>query len=114
MKKNKVRALILTDHAQHSSENSLYELAVKLHLHSSIKCVDIASRATLLNADFYNGILKSRLYATQIDENFTYDSENHQLEINIREVDIAEYDFVWLRLPPPLSKEFLQYIAASI
>lgn len=111
MKNNNYKALILTDHSHHTNENSLYELAVKLHLHSSIKRVDIASRATLSNAGFFNCILESKLFATQIDESFIFDSENHPLENNIREVAISDYDFVWLRLPPPVHKDCLEYIA---
>ena len=47
---------------------------------------------------------------------FDYDALNHPLEHNINRNLISEYDFVWLRLPPPLSKDFLDYleIACSV
>jgi len=106
----KINVLILTDHTGHSSENSLYELAVKLFEHEQVLKVDVASKGFESNAGFFNGILDAKLVATSIDQEFSYDSTNHPLAKNHFIINLLSYDLVWLRLPPPLSEEFLIYI----
>ena len=105
-----MKVLILTDHTNHSIENSLYDLAVKTYLHPLVSAVDIASKATKDNAGFFNCVTHSKLYATPIDESFQFNVEYHPLAFQIGEVDTKKYDFVWLRLPPPLAGDFLKFV----
>jgi glutathione synthase len=105
-----MKALILTDHSNHSNENSLYELSRELFSHKAIEKVDVASRKTESNVPFFSCRNVTDIYTTNVDSSFCFDATNHPLESNINQNLLSEYDFVWLRLPPPLSKEFLDYL----
>ncbi len=107
---SKLKVLILTDHSMHSSENSLYALAREMYLHSKTDSVDVASRATDLNVSFFKG-QSSDLYATSIDHNFYFDEEEHPLDLSYSKVSLSDYNLVWLRLPPPLTKYFLDFLS---
>ena len=109
----KKKVLILTDHRNHSAENSLYELAVKMMAHEQTLSVDIATRALEINSEFFVGTDSAALFATTIDTDFVYNKNNHPLSKNFFQVDISTYDLVWLRLPPPLSKEVLAFISSK-
>ena len=111
MEKKKV--LILTDHKNHSSENSLYELSVKMLAHEQTECVDIATSAIAINANFFACHKRAPLFATTIDSSFAFNQENHPLAKNYKQADISTYDLVWLRLPPPLDKEVLTYFSTT-
>jgi len=106
----KFKVLILTDHSGHSKENSLYDLSVKMLAHSMTAGVDVASRANEVNGSFFNREVDARLQVTSIGEDFKFSSENHPLEQELFETSLEVYDLVWLRLPPPLSQEFLGFI----
>ena len=110
----KKKVLILTDHSNHSSENSLYELAVKMLAHKETDSIDIASRAIEINSEFFRGSDSAVLYATSINTDFSFNKDNHPLSKNFSQVDISTYDLVWLRLPPPLSKEVLAYFSSKL
>ncbi len=106
-----MKALILTDHTDHSAENSLYALASELAIHPTITSVNVATRKTEANDAFFNCVKPVDLWATEINQHFTYDAHPHHLEQDIQKVDHQQYDFVWLRMPPPLSEKFLIYLA---
>jgi len=108
----KFKVLILTDHKSHSGENSLYDLAVKMLQHELTAKIDIVSRVNSENDDFFNCKTSAPIYATEIDESFSYNIESHPLSRNYVQIDSSDYDLVWLRLPPPLSKNFLNYISS--
>ena len=103
--------LILTDHSNHSSENSLYALSVKMLEHSKTSSIDIATRANSKNDEFFACKKDSKLWATRINDSFGYDGQNHPLLQEFHEIDLNNYDLIWLRLPPPLSPNFLNFIA---
>lgn len=106
----KLKVLILTDHQNHSSENSLYELARALSTHNAVEKVDIASRKIESNFPFFDCQEVSNIYTTEVDESFAFSAIQHPLDHAESQNKISEYDFVWLRLPPPLSKKFLDYL----
>ncbi len=108
MKKNSI--LILTDHSGHSKENALYDLAVKMHLSERTSQVDIASRGNKINDDFFGCGRHAAIHGCTIDEGLAYAAEDHPLGKELRLVDKTSYDLIWLRLPPPLSLEFLKYL----
>jgi len=107
----KKKVLILTDHKKHSSENSLYALSLAMLAHPDTALVDIATRVNEKNYDFFSGKPKAELYATSIGKDFAYFNSDHPLDMSYEKVDIARYDLVWLRLPPPLTENFLRYIS---
>ncbi len=108
---SKYNVLILTDHKNHSSENSLYDLSVKMLNHQNTKRVDIASRAIGLNKDFFNSPNSGNLYATSINAEFAYSKMDHPLNTNHKEIDTDDYDLIWLRIPPPIDEEFLNFLS---
>jgi len=105
-----MKVLILTDHSNHSAENSLYELARALSANNAVEKVDIASRKIESNFPFFDCQEDSSIYTTEVDASFNFDTIQHPLDNATSQNLISEYDFVWLRLPPPLSKEFLDYL----
>ncbi len=107
-----MRILILTDHSRHSSENSLYSLAAELVQHKEAEQVDVASRKTKANHDFFNSVSNSELWVTTITDDFKFSTIIHPLDGPHVVADPQSYDFVWLRMPPPLNEIFLQYLAA--
>lgn len=113
MKMNKYRVLILTDHINHSSENSLYALSQKMLDHPLTESIDIATRGISENDSFFLDLSSEELYATEIKNTFDYSQNEHPLSKDYRKVDTKSYDLVWLRLPPPLSKEFLDFISGA-
>lgn len=108
-----MKVLILTDHTGHTIENSLYELSRELFAHEAVEKVDVASRKTRSNSPFFSAKDVKQIYTTSVDNSFCYSETNNPLENNITQHSISEYDFVWLRLPPPLTKEFLEYLERS-
>ena len=106
----KKKVLILTDHSNHSKENSLYDLSVKMLENCNVETVDIVSRTNKENEAFFSGNAGS-LWATRIDHTFAYQNESHPLSDPSLSINLKGYDLVWLRLPPPLGKDFLDRIA---
>jgi len=105
-----MKVLILTDHSNHSAENSLYELARALSTNNAVEKVDIVSRKIESNFPFFDCQEVSNIYTTEVDASFDFDTIQHPLDNATSQNLISEYDFVWLRLPPPLSKNFLDYL----
>jgi len=106
----KGKVLILTDHKNHSVENSLYDLSLKMLQNENTAHVDIATRENNENQGFFNCLAHSELWATRITENFSFKKEKHPLAKKTHLVDVNTYDLVWLRMPPPLSEKFLNFV----
>jgi len=106
----KKKVLILTDHENHSSENSLYALSRSMLTHPQTDSVAIATRVNEHNSDFFSCKSGAALYATSINEDFSYSDSAHPLAIDAKAIDTASYDLIWLRLPPPLTQDFLRFI----
>jgi glutathione synthase len=111
MRRNSHTVLILTDHTNHSANNSLYDISIKLLSHPLTESVDIASRAVKQNDDFFDCNTSATIWATPIKPTFHYHAVRHPLSFDYREVDTSTYDLIWLRLPPPLEKEFLDFLS---
>ena len=109
----KHKVLILTDHKNHSSENSLYDLSIKMFAHPQTENIMIASRANDLNDDFFNTVSNAKLFATKITKDFSYQEVDHPLSKGLTEVQASDFDLVWLRMPPPLSENFLHFITTT-
>lgn len=106
----KYNVLILTDHTNHSKENSVYALALALRNHAMTNQVDIASRGFSENTDFFNKLQPGNILATTITENFRFSENGRLLRQGLKDVRLSEYDLVWLRLPPPLHSSFLSFM----
>ncbi len=106
----KYKLLVLTDHTNHSAENSLYPLVKSMRVHSLCEQVDVASRGNEENDHFFIKNMTNQIWVTEVDENFNFSTEGDALKDGLRKESVSYYDFVWLRMPPPLSKQFLRYI----
>ncbi len=112
MSTQKYKVLILTDHSNHSSENSLYDLTNKMLLHPKTASIDIASRGNKLNARFFNADSADKLQVTPISDSLFFSKASHPLSQNLRSIRVNQYDLIWLRMPPPLDKSFLNFVEA--
>ena len=108
MKKYKI--LVLTDHRNHSSENSLYRLVQSMRTHPSCAKLDVATRGNELNGFFFDRLIPKSLFVNKVDEHFTFFPNGHAFKTNIRREYVQNYDVVWLRMPPPLSSDFLEFL----
>jgi len=105
MKKFKV--LCLTDHSKHSKQNSVYALLKAMYKHPKCEEVVVASRANKANAAFFYQHQFNALHAFKVDEHFGYETANEQLLNHTKIIHPADYHIIFLRLPRPVSDEFL-------
>lgn len=104
------KMLVLTDHTNHSSENSLYVLAQAMRQHHRCTQVDVATRGFAENGFFFNNKLLKSLNVTKVDESFAFHPKGLSFKKNLRPESLHSYDVVWLRMPPPLSEGFLKFL----
>lgn len=104
------KILILTDHRNHSKENSLYAMARTLSQHPSCAKLDIATRANPENDGFFIRHQDASIAVTPVENDFGFDKEGSAFSKKIKQVFISDYDAVWLRLPPPLTASFLTFL----
>lgn len=104
------KVLILTDHRSHYAENSLYGLSVALLQQPEVSDVFVASRGVEQNDGFFLYHHTTQLLGIEIDDSFHFQED--QLQFTKGEVyrDIAEFDMILLRLPPPLPNDFLDFL----
>jgi len=72
--------------------------------------LDIATRANQSNDSFFNKRQGDVLFVSQVDKNFAYHPEGKAFEKAVREGKVGDYDVIWLRMPPPLSSDFLNFL----
>ncbi len=106
----KFRILVLTDHSKHSSENSLYHLAHAMRQHPRCAQIDVATKGNTLNNFFFEKLSVKALYVSKVDEKFAFHLDGRCYKKNLRWEMLGSYDVVWLRMPPPLSDDFLRFL----
>lgn len=106
----KPKLLVLTDHTNHSKENSLYALVQAMQRHPRCAQIDVATRGDELNDFFFKRHIAQGLFVSKVDENFVFMPDGKSFKKNLRRERLATYDAVWLRMPPPLSEEFLGFL----
>lgn len=104
------KVLIITDHTNHSSENSLYAFVQAMVVHPYAAQVDVATRGIVENDPFFRKEQTTHIYTVKADEHFKFDKTGDIYKRGLSCQEISNYDLVWLRLPPPLSLDFLQYL----
>ncbi len=107
-----LKILILTDHAGHSSENSVYALARSLATRDIVSRVDIASRSHPENQAFFYEMSSRLLQAHRVENDFYFSEKATQLLSQTKAVELKDYDWVWLRLPRPIPKVFFEFLMA--
>ncbi len=107
---DKIKILVLTDHTNHSAENSLYALLRSMRKHPRCEKIDIATRANPLNDFFFKNYLDKKLFVSEVNESFAFSPDGKSFQKMVRRESIHDYDAVLLRMPPPLSKAFLIFL----
>lgn len=106
----KLKLLVLTDHTGHSFQNSLYALVKAMRLNECCAFVDVASRGLPENNRFFKKMESSALWVNRVGEHFDFHPEGLAFQQNLRMAFFPEYDAVWLRMPPPLGRDFLYFL----
>jgi len=105
-----IRVLVLTDHSGHSRENSIYALISEMVAHESCQELYVASRGNAKNKNFFSGLNDCILQAMRVEGTFMFDASGDQFISETHTVHVREFDFIFLRLPRPVSDEFLHFI----
>ena len=107
----KYNILALTDHKKHSKENSIYALLSTLAIHPQCKNLEIASRANALNHSFFYEMNSTQVHVKKLDKNFAFQTDGKQFFEGLKQKNITEYDAILMRLPRPISDDFLRFLA---
>ena len=105
-----MKILTLTDHKSHSFSNSIYRIVPMLAKHPGITRVDVASRHSEENKEFFNNLKGKHLYVRRANSKFKYDDPGTFYERIKERKPIENYDAIFLRLPHPVTDEFLKYL----
>ncbi len=104
------KILVLTDHRNHSAENSLYALVKAILVNPSCQQVDVATRGNDLNKAFFEEHVAEEIWVSRVGENFSFSADGKSFKKELRREHFSAYDAVWLRMPPPLSDDFLHFL----
>ncbi len=104
---NNYKTLVLTDHRGHSDQNSIYSILTEMLNHQQCERIDIASRGLSSNDSFFENANADTLFGCTISDDFEYTHDGRHYTSKLRKLDISEYDILFLRLPRPISDEFL-------
>lgn len=106
----KYSCLVLTDHRGHSDQNSIYALVAALAQHQQCAQVQVASRANPQNNSFFELQQASTVHALEAGKDFAFDPTGQQFLGNTQLVDVSTVDFIFMRLPRPITDQFLNYL----
>lgn len=82
----------------------------EMSLHPKCSQIDIVSRSAPQNLDFFNGLHSGLLYGNTIDHTFSFGHSISLFLEGLKLLDITHYDIVFLRLPRPISDDFLLWL----
>lgn len=103
------KMLVLTDHTNHSSENSLYPLVQAMRQDPRCAGIDVATRASKENDLFFKNKISDTISVVAVDAHFSF-TENGAAFKNSNSVMTKTYDVIWLRMPPPFSQALLKHL----
>jgi glutathione synthase len=106
------KLLVLTNHKMQSSSNSIYALLTALARHEACERIDVASLGVSANKLFFKYHLESRLMAAPISRGFRFSEDGRAFLSQARWVEVNEYDFIFLRLPPPADALFFEFLTS--
>ncbi len=104
---SKIKILILTKHAKHTTANSVYGLASELAANKNVEQVDIATSSIESNQEFFAGLSKE-VWVRSVRGDFSFESSRREKNWLERLTSLENYDFVFMRLPPPLNSVFVK------
>ena len=102
------RILCLTDHWKHSKENSLYAILSSMVEHPKCEEVVVASRSAKINATFFEEFDFSKIHGLKVNADFNFEDAKKDLIEKTISVDPNSFDIIFLRLPRPVTDEFLR------
>ena len=106
----KFKMLVLTDHRNHGRLNSLYKLVQVMNRNPRCSYIDVATRGSSLNDPFFKKHLSDSLYVSRVDDHLAFYADGRSFKLQLRREKVIEYDVVWLRLPPPVTADFANYL----
>jgi len=104
------KLLVLTDHTNHSIENSIYTFVKAMRQHPRCAKVDVASRGNPANASFFDLQQSETLFVSTAEDDFDFHTDGRSLFKNQYLAKTSDYDLIWMRMPPPMTKEFVDFI----
>lgn len=107
------KLLVLTDHAAHSIENSIYVLLRQMLRHPMCAHIDVASRAHPDNDAFFVHYQSTQLHAHRVTDQFEYHATRPAMRYETQPVRLEDYDMLFLRLPRPIPDSFFDFLTAS-
>lgn len=108
------RGIVLTDHRAHSDQNSVYALTAALAKHPQVEQLYVASRYNAQNNGFFEHHKTTVVHAMEATPDFGFDPTGQQFLANTTLVDLEKIDFIFLRLPRPISDAFLDYLLDAL
>jgi len=108
----KYSVISLTDHSGHSKENSIYSILREMSMHDKCKEVFVASRGLANNKQFFTEHQFDTIIANKVSQSFEYDPSGQQFSDDVSTVNLDDFDIIFLRLPRPVSDQFLSAIKA--
>ena len=106
----KYNVLILTDHSNHSKENSVYAFANAFRDHRYTNRVEVATRGIPENDVFFNNLNSHKIWAAEVKKDFRFTTDGTLFRQGMGQVSLHDYDVIWLRLPPPVDNAFLDFL----
>lgn len=107
------KGVVLTDHRSHSDQNSVYALTAALVKHPQVEELYIASRYNDQNRAFFEASTTA-VQAVKATVDFQFDPSGQQFSRQTTTLDLTTVDFVFLRLPRPVSDPFLEYLQVAL
>ena len=105
------RILVLTDHSGHSDQNSIYAILNQMLDHPRCLSIDVASRGVEENRSFFDVMRTDNLLGTSVTNEFRYSKTGNSFKTSLHKLIVEDYDIVLLRLPRPISDEFLNWVS---
>ena len=105
--------LVLTDHSCHSKENSIYALLPALKNHNYCKYIDVASRGNSQNHSFFYHYANKEIFVSRIKDDFEFHPDGLSFTTNLNKKNLSDYQLILMRLPHPVSDEFLFFLKYS-
>lgn len=106
----KFKVLVLTDHSGHSDQNSIYAILKQMNDHPACASIDVVSRGVKENVPFFEQLKNNALFGVKWESDFRYSPDGKFFKNNLRPLQADDYQIVFLRLPRPVSDEFLLWI----
>jgi len=106
-----LKIITITDHNTHGSGESIYPLLSSISKDNRVEFVDVGSRGLSVNESFFTDSGSTQIVARRVDPNFSYSEDGGWFEASDLNVDITDYDALFIRLDRPVTDEFLDSLS---